>query len=147
MKSRLSSTDNWGLIMSKYSDCYAKTWTEDARNCYERGCLCKGCYMFEILGYQCQMKLAVFKLVKEIGAPPSKDKWLTPKQQAVIYAILAGDNTREEIEARTGFPRRVIQYLLQDLYEIAETDNFITNKKQDSLPKFAKWVRGEGYYD
>lgn len=133
--------------MSRFNDCYAKSWTEDVRNCYERGCVCKGCYMFEILGYQCRMKLAVFKLVKEIGAPHSKEKRLSEQQQAVIDAILAGDNTRGEIEKRTGLAYRTIQYVLSELYRIAETDNFVPNIKKDSLPKFAKWVRGEGYYD
>lgn len=93
------------------------------------------------------MKSAVLKLVRELGAPKDKEKWLNEQQQMVINAILAGDNTREEIEARTGYVRSTIQYILSDLYKIAETDNFITNTKRDSLPKFVKWVRGEGYYD
>lgn len=133
--------------MAAYSDNFAKSWTEDAINCYERGCLCKGCFMFNILGYECQMKSAVFKLVKELGAPHPREKWLNKEQQAVIYAILAGDTTRDEIKARTGLTHRTLQYVLSELYRVAETDNFIPNYKRDSLPKFIKWVRGEGYYD
>lgn len=48
----------------------AKKWTEGSVYCYKRGCVCKGCYMNNMLeSSRCQMKTAVIELVRKFGAP------------------------------------------------------------------------------
>lgn len=45
-------------------------WTELAKECYERGCICNGCVFSEILiSSNCRMKRTVLELVKLFGVP------------------------------------------------------------------------------
>ena len=46
-------------------------WTEDAINCYERGCICEGCLMKKMITSlnKCQMKASVLELVRIHGIP------------------------------------------------------------------------------
>lgn len=46
-----------------------RRWTRSAIECYQIGCVCKNCSLFEIMGYQCKMKGAVIELVRTIGIP------------------------------------------------------------------------------
>ena len=49
-----------------------KRWTPTALECYKRGCVCEGCFyndFFSATAQKCQMKTAVFELVRSIGAP------------------------------------------------------------------------------
>ena len=47
-------------------------WTRGAIECYQRGCRCKGCPVFSIIGKQCRMKQSVIGLVAKFGAPKEK---------------------------------------------------------------------------
>jgi len=48
-----------------------KRWTPSAIMCYERHCVCKGCYYEEFFksSVKCQMKAAVIELVRKVGVP------------------------------------------------------------------------------
>ena len=45
-------------------------WTIAAKECYDRGCICNGCFYKENMETRCQMKLSVRELVKKFGKPP-----------------------------------------------------------------------------
>ncbi|MEW5970239.1 MAG: hypothetical protein AB1706_10255 [Pseudomonadota bacterium] len=46
-------------------------WTEDAINCYNRGCQCQGCFYHDFFSgnQKCQMQNSVLELVKRFGPP------------------------------------------------------------------------------
>ena len=48
-------------------------WTDDAINCYYRGCVCSDCPMYEMIGSQCQMKRSVLGLVRKFGKPEKRN--------------------------------------------------------------------------
>lgn len=45
-----------------------RRWTISAIECYQRGCICKGCE-YENLDSGCQMKHTVVELVRRLGLP------------------------------------------------------------------------------
>lgn len=49
-------------------------WTYSAIQCYRNGCNCDNCELIKGLEtvnkYNCQMKKAVFALIKKLGMPP-----------------------------------------------------------------------------
>lgn len=49
-------------------------WTESAIDCYERGCICKGCLMTRILETRCLMKTTVIALVRKFGKPKKPEE-------------------------------------------------------------------------
>jgi hypothetical protein len=51
--------------------CYntVRRWTNAAKECYERGCACTGCFYKEYFEGRCQMKRCVFELVRVMGKP------------------------------------------------------------------------------
>lgn len=53
-----------------------KRWTPAAKECYLRGCKCKGCnYEHYFLSQQkCQMKYTVLELVRQLGAPQKDEQ-------------------------------------------------------------------------
>lgn len=47
-----------------------KRWTPAAVQCYQRGCVCKGCFYDEFFtADKCKMKSSVMELVRKLGAP------------------------------------------------------------------------------
>lgn len=50
-----------------------RRWNETAKDCYMRGCICKGCPIYELYFKnsikKCQMKGAVVELVRKFGIP------------------------------------------------------------------------------
>lgn len=49
-----------------------RRWTKAAVDCYERGCVCTGCYYSEFFSgspQRCQMKATVLELVRVLGVP------------------------------------------------------------------------------
>ncbi len=47
-----------------------RRWTNAAKDCYLRNCVCRDCYyhaFFNSSPYQCKMKMSVIRLVEEIG--------------------------------------------------------------------------------
>lgn len=50
-----------------------RRWTQAAKDCYERGCVCEGCFFNDFFsGYKCRMKASVIELVRLFGAPPKR---------------------------------------------------------------------------
>lgn len=47
----------------------AKNWTNSAKECYRRGCICNGCPIKEVYKIKCHMKESVIGLVKKFGIP------------------------------------------------------------------------------
>ena len=45
-------------------------WTQAAKECYDRNCICRGCIYFEKLETRCFMKQTVLALVRKFGKPP-----------------------------------------------------------------------------
>lgn len=52
-----------------FSDVSLRRWTQSARDCYFRGCICSGCPIYEILETKCRMKQTVLELVRKFGKP------------------------------------------------------------------------------
>lgn len=54
-----------------------RRWTPSAIECYQRGCVCSGCFYKEFFGdgaNKCRMKTSVLELVRLLGAPPKIDQ-------------------------------------------------------------------------
>lgn len=45
-------------------------WTKDATDCYNRHCICAGCFYNEFFKGKCEMKNTVLEMVRHIGTPP-----------------------------------------------------------------------------
>jgi hypothetical protein len=59
-----------------------RRWTKAAVDCYQRGCVCQGCYysdFFRGSPQRCQMKATVLELVRVLGIPQN----LEPKEQII----------------------------------------------------------------
>ncbi len=49
-----------------------RRWTKAATSCYQRGCVCSGCFysdFFKGSPQRCQMKSTVLELVRVLGKP------------------------------------------------------------------------------
>ena len=44
-------------------------WTIQAAECYNIGCKCSECLIFNVIGNRCQMKKTVISLVRKYGKP------------------------------------------------------------------------------
>ena len=44
-------------------------WTKTSAQCYERGCVCEGCF-YSQMETKCVMKDSVIELLKKFGEPP-----------------------------------------------------------------------------
>ena len=55
------------------SETYSKNWTRSAIDCYEIGCCCSKCFLYETYFkngvHKCMMKNTVIELVRKFGAP------------------------------------------------------------------------------
>ena len=87
------------------------------------------------------MKYAVWELVRKYGKPPVEDG-LNETQQAIINAILAGCNTKEDIAKQINKAGGVIQNNLNELYAIAENDGLVFYSRI-KFNQFVKYIRGE----
>ena len=47
-------------------------WTPEAVRCYERGCVCFGCIIQEIMEIPCRMDSTVIKILQLKGKPPKE---------------------------------------------------------------------------
>lgn len=52
-----------------------RRWNKTAADCYKLGCDCQKCPIYETYfkgkPYKCQMKIAVFEMVRKFGTPDS----------------------------------------------------------------------------
>lgn len=60
------------VVNSNYPTALTKHWTPSAVACYERGCVCRGCPIYQIINEQCRMKQAVLGLGEQYGKPNRK---------------------------------------------------------------------------
>lgn len=127
--------------LSQWNRQYASAWTKSSIDCYKRGCNCQGCYIQDMLETPCLMKVAVIELVKKLGAPPENELGLTPQEQKVIDAILAGASTKVEIAQKTGLTIEGTQACLSKMYELAENDGVVYLSARNKLGQFVEWVR------
>jgi len=128
--------------LSHWNRQYASAWTKSSIDCYKRGCNCRGCYIQEMLETPCLMKDAVIELVKKLGAPKENEMGLTPQEQKVIDAILAGASTKVEIAQKAGLTIDGTQMCLSRMYQIAEGDGVVYLSARNKLGQFVEWVRG-----
>lgn len=126
---------------------YVKQWTEGSIFCYKRGCRCDGCFVKDLIESQkCEMKSAVFTLVKKFGAPKEYDNMIYTKQQSrVLQAILNGASTKEEISAAVGISVRNLQSHINKLYKYARADGCRFTNPRNMLPDYVEWVRNGGF--
>lgn len=122
---------------------YCLQWTDAARECYKRGCVCEGCIIKDILETPCDMKRAVFELVRKFGAPKEHEANFTKAERKIIDAINNGCNTFEEIAEYTKSPLTSIKSIVHNMYKLADADGYIYKNKRNKLGDFINWVRGE----
>lgn len=51
---------------------HVRHWTKTTAECYLRGCICKGCPIYELYFKEknnCQMKYSVIEAVRKFGVP------------------------------------------------------------------------------
>ena len=132
-----------------WKDNFARVWTQTAKECYLRGCVCSGCPMREQLETNCYMKAAVIELVKKFGAPPEEinPKELTEREQKTIDAILDGCSNYKQIAERMNVKESLAPHLVHVLYDKArQYYGFVfTTKREKMLPEFIFWVRNGGF--
>lgn len=59
-----------------------RRWTKAAKECLDRGCVCRGCYyarFFEYPSANCGMKKHVIALVRKFGHPKDVQPKTTPR--------------------------------------------------------------------
>lgn len=64
-----------------------RRWTRAAIDCYQRGCICEGCYYSEFFKdspQKCQMKATVLELVRVLGVPQNAEK----KQEVIEEEVV-----------------------------------------------------------
>lgn len=127
---------------------YCYNWTDLARECYERGCVCRGCIIKEQLESPCQMKRSVFELVRKFGAPPKiiEKNGLTPTEQKIINAILNGADSFEKLAVLFNRKTSWAQNYIHVLYDKARERGWVGKRYSAGLfPEFIKWVRKGGF--
>lgn len=125
-------------------------WTRSAKECYERGCICKGCLINEQMEEKCQMKYTVIDLVKKYGKPPVKiETEFTEQQIRVLDAISKGCNTLAELAIELNKKESAVATTLHVLYKIARGKDRRPKKKgiitKSLLPQFIDFVRKGGF--
>lgn len=54
-----------------------RRWSKSAIDCYQRNCVCKGCFYYETYfrtnGLKCNMKASVLELIRIFGIPTEQD--------------------------------------------------------------------------
>ena len=46
-----------------------RRWNRTLVDCYRRGCVCKGCPIYETYKFDCKCKQSVIEAVKQLGIP------------------------------------------------------------------------------
>lgn len=125
---------------------FAKCWTRSAIECYERGCVCSGCLVYEQIGKDCHMKASVIELVRKFGKPPKKlSNLFTSYELSVLDAIKDGCNTFADIAERLNKSKTAAEGIVHLLYKKARLKGWKPKKKgiitKSLLPQFVDWVR------
>ena len=56
-------------ITKRPPKCVVENWTQSAKDCYQIGCNCMSCKLYNRLETQCKMKATVLELVRLHGRP------------------------------------------------------------------------------
>lgn len=106
---------------------YVKQWTKAAIDCYNRGCVCRGCPMSK-LETRCIMKGSVIELVRKFGAPQDKvkkiDERILKEQEEIIRLVKNGISTRKELAAKLNISLTELGSKMRGLYRKAEQEGF-----------------------
>lgn len=105
----------------------SKQWTKAAIDCYNRGCVCRGCPMSK-LESRCRMKSSVIELVKKFGAPQDKVKKVNERilaeQEEIIRLVINGIDTRKDLAAKLNISLTELSSRMVRLYRKAEQEGF-----------------------
>ncbi|MBQ7450697.1 hypothetical protein IJS77_04705 [bacterium] len=120
-------------------------WTETAIMCYDRGCMCDGCYIQDILSDKCMMKYSVITLVRILGKPNCGKngffEGITEPEQRIVDAILNGFETKKEIAEYNNVTPNTIQMTLDELYKLAINNGAIFTKQKYKLPELVEFIK------
>lgn len=123
-------------------------WTMQAIDCYNRGCICRGCDIYENYNFVCNMKIVVLDLVREFGVPRKRDI-LSLGDKAVINAILEGNETIMDIAFFLNKNKTSTLGALCTLYKKARKFYGASfNKKTkhgEIFPQFIEFVKRGGF--
>lgn len=125
-------------------------WTQAAKECYDRGCVCEKCPIKDLIETHCFMKTSVIELVRKFGAPPEKlSNGMNENKRSVIDAIMNGCDTYEDMSKETGKELGAIQGIIRQLYKEAHYKGWKPQKKglenKSLLPQFISFVRNGGF--
>lgn len=131
-------------------------WTQQAIECYERGCNCDGCYIKEVLETRCVMKAAVIELVRRYGKP-THEKMINikkksklpinfPDRETIIEGLKQG--VSYDVMAKYyGFKIHTFQTTCKRVYNIDVSEYKQYRKRgshsQMTLEQFKKWREKE----
>ena len=122
-------------------------WTPTAEDCYNRGCVCEGCFMFKILHNTCQMKSAVIDLVRKFGRPPEKPKEFLPginnNLQKTVDAILNGATDKQTLAKILNKPGHQVQNNINKLCNIVQAQGYKFTKRVGRLPELVEILNEE----
>lgn len=90
---------------NEVSENHLTRWTESAIDCYERGCVCNGCFMTKILETRCLMKSTVIALVRKFGKP-KKPEEISPQW---IFEQLKAGKTFLTLSQQLGIRKEVLR--------------------------------------
>lgn len=106
---------------------HVKQWTKAAIDCYNRGCVCRGCPMSK-LETGCRMKGSVIELVRKFGTPQDKFKKvherILEEQEKIIGLVKNGISTRKELAAKLNISLSELSSRMIRLYRKAEQEGF-----------------------
>lgn len=122
-----------------------RRWTRDAINCYNRGCVCKGCILNDIMQGRCRMKQSVIELVRLIGIPPKHKVSILPgvteREEDIIEAIFNGAKTVNEIAEGLELSNGHINHCFLSICRILELQGWkfkdYHNKYQEAIDYIA----------
>lgn len=125
---------------------YVKQWTKTAIECYQRGCVCKGCPMSN-LETPCRMKGSVIELVRKFGAPQDKvkkiDERILEEQEEIIRLVINGISTRKELAAKLNISLTELSSRMIKLYRKAEQEGFKFLTLKYMFYEWVEYIRKE----
>jgi hypothetical protein len=125
-------------------------WTQTAKECYDRGCVCKECPIKDLIETHCFMKTAVIELVRKFGKPPKKlSNLFTSYELSVLDSIKDGCNTFADIAERLNKSKTATEGIVHLLYKKARLKGWKPKEKgivnKSLLPQFISFVRNGGF--
>lgn len=99
--STIAKPQKWAMAVRR--------WTQSSIDCYNRGCVCNGCFYQKVMSTPCMMKTTVLELVKLYGKPDEN----------------AVKNTIENITKKQIIELYIEKEMsLRDIYRILKVDRY-----------------------